>query len=423
MVSLSTVRYLSRIVRQARESLDDAFGQVSGARAREKGVKHSSTTWIRWLALFLLFTWPKGPRAQTQPIQYYYDDLGRLVTMVDQSGNVVTYNYDAVGNITSISRSTVTLGSLAIFDFNPQSGPVGIPVTIRGQGFSATASADTVKFNGTVAAVTSATTSQIVATVPIGATTGPISVTVKGKTATSSTSFTVATGPVITTVFPQSALFNAMIPNSQVTGVGLLGAVFSFSAPGPQVALQSVNATGTSATLTFTAGATAGTYALVATNPYGNSGIVATAANRFTVVDPSLTDTTMAACGLPDVVVAAYGLDPLNPNACPTSTMQPLSGEADTVPFSVLDTAGAPGSDQATEEVDALPVSVLNTAAPAGSPAATMEADGICFSVWNDPGGPPSGLMCGNPPPGPPQVKDGSKKGATHASSTKASKH
>lgn len=29
--------------------------------------------------------------AQTQPIQYYYDDLGRLVTMVNQSGNVATY--------------------------------------------------------------------------------------------------------------------------------------------------------------------------------------------------------------------------------------------------------------------------------------------------------------------------------------------
>jgi YD repeat-containing protein len=34
--------------------------------------------------------------AQSQPTQYYYDDLGRLVAVVDSSGNVVTYTYDAV---------------------------------------------------------------------------------------------------------------------------------------------------------------------------------------------------------------------------------------------------------------------------------------------------------------------------------------
>ena len=38
--------------------------------------------------------------------QYIYDDLGRLVQVVDGQGNVATYTYDAVGNLLSITRST-----------------------------------------------------------------------------------------------------------------------------------------------------------------------------------------------------------------------------------------------------------------------------------------------------------------------------
>lgn len=36
------------------------------------------------------------------PINYIYDDLGRLVGAVDSQDNVAIYSYDAVGNILSI---------------------------------------------------------------------------------------------------------------------------------------------------------------------------------------------------------------------------------------------------------------------------------------------------------------------------------
>lgn len=62
----------------------------------------------------------------TGSIQYFYDDVGRLIRVVDQNGNVASYSYDAVGNILSITRSTVPVNNgLAILNFTPQSGPVG----------------------------------------------------------------------------------------------------------------------------------------------------------------------------------------------------------------------------------------------------------------------------------------------------------
>jgi YD repeat-containing protein len=110
-------------------------------------------------------------------VQYVYDALGRLTTVVDPSGNVATYNYDAVGNLLSITSSTSSPSALAILGFSPTQGGAGTTVTIQGQNFSATPSANTVKFNGTTATVTAATTNSLTTTVPAGATTGPISVT------------------------------------------------------------------------------------------------------------------------------------------------------------------------------------------------------------------------------------------------------
>jgi len=90
-----------------------------------------------------------------------------------------------VGNLLSITRAALPANNgLAIVNFTPQQGPVGTTVTIQGQGFSATPSADAVEFNGTPAAVTAASASTLTVTVPSGATTGPISVTVASVSAT-----------------------------------------------------------------------------------------------------------------------------------------------------------------------------------------------------------------------------------------------
>ena len=109
--------------------------------------------------------------------QYFYDDLGRLTTVIDGSGNIAVYNYDPVGNLLSIERFDVGATGIDIFVLQPNSGGDGIAVTIRGFGFSTTPTDNQVAFNGTAATVVSSTETTIVATVPAGTTTGPVTVT------------------------------------------------------------------------------------------------------------------------------------------------------------------------------------------------------------------------------------------------------
>jgi RHS repeat-associated protein len=137
-----------------------------------------------------------GAAPPATAITYGYDELGRLVAVSDPANGAAKYGFDAAGNVTSITRQAVSVVSIA--GFGPKIGPIGSVVTVYGTGFSATAGQDTVKFNGTVATVTSASATQVVATVPAGATTGTITVTAPGGTATSSGSYTVGGVPAIT---------------------------------------------------------------------------------------------------------------------------------------------------------------------------------------------------------------------------------
>ncbi len=82
--------------------------------------------------------------------------------------------------------------------FSPISGPVGTTVWITGQNFGSTKADNTVKIGNTTATITSATSTEIFISVPEGATTGKISVTVDGKT---------DTGGTFTVTEPQGTIF------------------------------------------------------------------------------------------------------------------------------------------------------------------------------------------------------------------------
>jgi|GEM_PF-2263648 len=144
-------------------------------------------------------------------LTYSYDQLGRLVGVVDSLNGAATYSYDAVGNVTSIGRQSVS--QVNVLSFSPVSGAVGSTVTINGTDFSATASQDSVSFNGTTAAVTSATSTQLVVTVPTGAITGTITVTAPTGSATSAMPFTVtaSNAPTITGFSPSIGVVGTAI--------------------------------------------------------------------------------------------------------------------------------------------------------------------------------------------------------------------
>jgi YD repeat-containing protein len=154
-----------------------------------------STIWLLALA------WPPPPAsAQTGPVQYGYDELGRLIVVVDGDGRTALYSYDAVGNLLAIQRiDPAPEEPVVITAIAPTQGKVGSGVSVLGKGFSAVAAQNVVSFSGGVSAtVTSASPTGLRVSVPTGAQTGPISVTAPAGSATSSTSFRVI-GPLTVT--------------------------------------------------------------------------------------------------------------------------------------------------------------------------------------------------------------------------------
>src|SRR5262249_4883229 len=97
----------------------------------------------------------------------------------------------------------------------PSAAPVSAPITISGTNFGASQNSSTVSFNGTHAIATSWGNSQILTSVPPGATTGSVMVTVGGL-AGNGVAFTVTQPPTITNVSPISGA-----PGRAVTVTGI----------------------------------------------------------------------------------------------------------------------------------------------------------------------------------------------------------
>jgi hypothetical protein len=90
-------------------------------------------------------------------------------------------------NVTQASKPTIT-------SFTPTVGPIGTSVLITGTNFSGTGfTTSSVRFHGVTAAFTVNSATKITATVPTGASTGRISLTTPGGTATSTSDFVVRT--------------------------------------------------------------------------------------------------------------------------------------------------------------------------------------------------------------------------------------
>lgn len=184
-----------------RRVVDGGLGRSS---ARER-LRHPFDRWFRaslmgLLGLLLL----AGGIAHAQSTRYVYDANGRVVAVTASSGTSVQYGYNTLGHASQVG-APLSPGQLAMFSFVPTQGSAGTQVTLNGQGFSATPANNTAMFNGTLATVLSATTTQLLVTVPANATTGAISVTVGTQTAASATPFVINDAelpPTVTQVSP-----------------------------------------------------------------------------------------------------------------------------------------------------------------------------------------------------------------------------
>ena len=103
----------------------------------------------------------------------------------------------------SCKKSEPEPSPFSILGFTPVQGVVGTAVTISGEGFSTDPVKNVVKFGTGVATVTTASSTQLVVSVPATAQSGKITVETEGRTATSATDFTFIDGPVVTSFTPE----------------------------------------------------------------------------------------------------------------------------------------------------------------------------------------------------------------------------
>jgi YD repeat-containing protein len=138
-------------------------------------------------------------------LEYVYDDGGRIVATKEQGVVKNIYNYDLSGNLLNIT--TPQGNTPYIISFSPSIGLPGTQVMIRGLNFSQTSGQNTINFNGANAAISSFSATEIVTSVPSGATTGTISVTTPNGTVVSVLPFLVETDtgdapPAVSNIYP-----------------------------------------------------------------------------------------------------------------------------------------------------------------------------------------------------------------------------
>ena len=200
-----------------------------------------------------------------------------------------------IGSFQLPGCSTVPPAAPTISSFTPTSGPVGTSVSIDGSAFIG---ATSVTFGGTAAAYVVNSDAQITATVPSGATTGPIAVTTAGGTATSSTNFEVTPpgAPTISSFTPTSGPVGTTVV---ISGTAFTGASsVTFNGTGATFTVNS----DTQITATVPSGATTGPIDVT------TGGGTATSASSFTVTQPAPTISSFSpATGPAGTVVTITG--------------------------------------------------------------------------------------------------------------------
>ena len=241
---------------------------------------------------------------------------GQILTFTptQQLDSLTTYYVQITSGITDLEGQVVTSGSFyfatgqaavsstpVIDSASPSSGTVGTFVQIEGTYFGTSQGSSTVTFNGVPATASNWTDSDVFVTVPAGATTGPLVVTVNGSSSNGFL-FTVPYTPNISSVSPTPVAVGTVLT---ITGTNFGNAqdsasvIFSSNVyPAPQT--PPLTRTPTSITVTVPSTAVTG-YVYVLVDGYESNGASLTVLPIPTISSMSPTS------GVAGTAVAIYG--------------------------------------------------------------------------------------------------------------------
>lgn len=169
-----------------------------------------------------------------------------------------------------------------VTSFTPTSGAAGTTVTLTGTSFTG---ATAVKFNGkATSSYTVVSATSIKAVAPTGVTTGKLSVTTAGGTATSTGSFTVLAAPTITTQPANRAVTLGLTATFTVVATGTAPLTYQWSKNGAAISGATSASYATPATQTTDNGSI---FTVTVTNAYGS--VVSSPATLTLNLPPTIT--------------------------------------------------------------------------------------------------------------------------------------
>jgi sugar lactone lactonase YvrE len=165
---------------------------ISSSDAWQLVIPASASTW--------LFADKTSSPAGTTTVK-----INAVINSVNAPRTAIITITSANPHVAPVNITVTQDNDVRISFFGPVQAPGGASITVSGWGFSPVTTENVVKINGVVSTVQSATNTQLTATVPFGCDSGPIEVTVGGKSDLSDYDFIYAWTGVVTVVSGNSA--------------------------------------------------------------------------------------------------------------------------------------------------------------------------------------------------------------------------
>jgi hypothetical protein len=274
-----------------------------------------------------------------------------------------------VGGVSSSGVPFTVIPTPSISSLTPAGGHANDPVTIAGANFGTTQGSSSVRFNGITAVATNWTNTSISASVPAGATSGPLVVTVSGVSS-NGVPFSVIPPPSITSLTPSTG----RVGDAVTIGGTNFGAAQGASAVALNGTLAAATSwSDTSVVVTVPGGASTGQIVIKVAGTSSNG------ATFTVIVPPSVTSVTPSTGRVGDPVVVAganFGAAQGSSTVSFNGTGATPTGWSDTSISALVPVGATTGALLVTVGGQASNTVTFTVAAGTGSVEITSPADG-----------------------------------------------